>query len=602
MAVNQLTCRQVIFFSLFFCLFTVSRTDEVDENDDMDDNPERFYPTVMIAILVRNKEHVLPWFLEYLERLDYPKDRIALWIRSDHNTDDSIPMLKQWLAVVKNQYHSVDVQYEYSKEYEDERGPCDWSDERFTNVIKLRQAALDTARQIWADYVFMLDADVVLENSQTLTLLMNEQRTIVAPMLNASIGDTYSNFWGGMTDSGYYERSDDYFDMVHREIIGCLQVPMVHSALLINLRHLQTGQIAYYPAPENYDGPYDDIIIFAYSVKAAGLYMYVLNTEYFGKVLIPLDYYHTLQEERDHFTYVKLEADDADFIFEELGPRRYPVKRPPLVRSPHVDVKEVVPDKMAFDEIYMINLVRRPQRRERMLRSLKELGLQVTIFDAIDGRELNATYLEKLGVEMMDGYADPYAGRKLTMGEIGCFLSHYFIWKEILDKGLKTTLVFEDDVRFEPYFKTKLRRLLAEVEQLVPDWDLLYLGRKRLKLSEETYVKGSQSLVWPSYSYWTLSYILSDRGARKLLQQEPLRKMIPVDEYLPIMFDKHPEASWKEQFSPRDMIGLSAYPFLVFPTHYTGEQSYFSDTEDSVTISEEIISTTNKQHNNRDEL
>lgn len=35
--------------------------------------------TVMIAILVRNKEHTLPYFLTYLERLDYPKDRISLW-------------------------------------------------------------------------------------------------------------------------------------------------------------------------------------------------------------------------------------------------------------------------------------------------------------------------------------------------------------------------------------------------------------------------------------------------------------------------------------------------------------------------------------------
>jgi collagen beta-1,O-galactosyltransferase len=36
-------------------------------------------PTVMIAFLVRNKAHTLPYFLTLLERLDYPKDRISLW-------------------------------------------------------------------------------------------------------------------------------------------------------------------------------------------------------------------------------------------------------------------------------------------------------------------------------------------------------------------------------------------------------------------------------------------------------------------------------------------------------------------------------------------
>lgn len=36
-------------------------------------------PTVFIATLVRNKAHILPYFLTLLEQLDYPKDRISIW-------------------------------------------------------------------------------------------------------------------------------------------------------------------------------------------------------------------------------------------------------------------------------------------------------------------------------------------------------------------------------------------------------------------------------------------------------------------------------------------------------------------------------------------
>lgn len=36
-------------------------------------------PTVMIAILVRNKAHILPWFFGHLEKLNYPKNRISFW-------------------------------------------------------------------------------------------------------------------------------------------------------------------------------------------------------------------------------------------------------------------------------------------------------------------------------------------------------------------------------------------------------------------------------------------------------------------------------------------------------------------------------------------
>lgn len=36
-------------------------------------------PTVMIAVLARNKAHTLPYFLTLLERLEYPKNRLSLW-------------------------------------------------------------------------------------------------------------------------------------------------------------------------------------------------------------------------------------------------------------------------------------------------------------------------------------------------------------------------------------------------------------------------------------------------------------------------------------------------------------------------------------------
>lgn len=44
---------------------------------------------------------------------------------------------------------------------------------------------------------------------------------------------------------------------------------------------------------------------------------------------------------------------------------------------------------MGFDEIYMINLVRRPNRRRRMMLTLKELGIAAKPFDAIDGKYVN---------------------------------------------------------------------------------------------------------------------------------------------------------------------------------------------------------------------
>lgn len=69
-----------------------------------------------------------------------------------------------------------------------------------------------------------------------------------------------------------------------------------------------------------------------------------------------------------------------------------------------------------------------------------------------------------------------------------------------------------------------------------------YIGRKRMQVQQpEQSVDGVNNLVEADYSYWTLGYALSRRGARKLLAADPFTKMLPVDEFLPIMYNKHPK-------------------------------------------------------------
>lgn len=48
------------------------------------------------------------------------------------------------------------------------------------------------------------------------------------------------------------------------------------------------------------------------------------------------------------------------------------------------------------------------------------------------------------------------------------------------------------------------------------------------------------NLVEADYSYWTLGYVISLEGAQKLVGADPFGKMLPVDEFLPIMYNKHP--------------------------------------------------------------
>nr|XP_030142406.3 inactive glycosyltransferase 25 family member 3 isoform X1 [Taeniopygia guttata]XP_041575541.1 inactive glycosyltransferase 25 family member 3 isoform X1 [Taeniopygia guttata] len=448
--------------------------------------------------------------------------------------------------------------------YPDELGPKHWSDKRYENVMKLKQEALTYARQQQADYILFMDTDSILTNNQTLKFLMAQNKSVVAPMLDSQT--FYSNFWCGITPQGYYRRTADYFPTKNRQRVGCFRVPMVYATFLIDLRKEETLQLAFYPPHPNYTWAFDDIIVFAYSCQEAGVEVHVCNQHRFGYINVPVKAHQTLEDDRANFVHLTLEA---------------MVDGPPMQRSRHISLLPRPLTKMGFDEIFLINLVRRPDRRQRMLASLQELEIIPRVVDAVDGSTLNSTDIKVLGVDLLPGYYDPFSGRTLTKGEVGCFLSHYNIWKEIVSRRLERCVVFEDDVRFEAAFPARLQRLMEELEQAQQDWDLIYLGRKQVNDEDEAPVKGVRNLVVAGYSYWTLAYAISHHGARKLLATKPLSKMLPVDEYLPIMYDKHPNEDYKRHFSPRDLLVFSAHPLLVYPTHYAGDSNWLSDTETS---------------------
>lgn len=118
----------------------------------------------------------------------------------------------------------------------------------------------------------MLDADVLLTNPNVLDLLISKNETIVAPLLKSD--GMYSNFWAGMTEDYYYERTDEYEPILHRKKIGCFSVPMVHSAILIDLRRKISDFLTYDSKNlGSYDGPRDDIITFALGAKIFGWYI-----------------------------------------------------------------------------------------------------------------------------------------------------------------------------------------------------------------------------------------------------------------------------------------------------------------------------------------
>ncbi|MEQ2295960.1 Procollagen galactosyltransferase 1 [Ameca splendens] len=263
-------------------------------------------PRVVIALICRNSAHSLPLFLGAIERLNYPKDRLALWVATDHNMDNTTAILRDWLIQVQNYYHYVEWRPEDEPSaFEDEIGPKHWNNLRYEHVMKLRQAALNTAREIWADYLLMADCDNLLTDQDVLWKLMRENKTIVAPMLESRAA--YSNFWCGMTSQGYYKRTPAYMPIRRRERRGCFAVPMVHSTYLVDLRKEASSQLAFYPPHPEYSWALDDVIIFAYSARVADVQMYACNRDTYGYFPVPMRSHATMQDEAESFLHTHLE-------------------------------------------------------------------------------------------------------------------------------------------------------------------------------------------------------------------------------------------------------------------------------------------------------
>ncbi|CAG2220126.1 GLT25D [Mytilus edulis] len=245
------------------------------------------------------------------------------------------------------------------------------------------------------------------------------------------------------------------------------------------------------------------------------------------------------------------------------------------------------PDTLGFDKIYILNLERRPERRERIEKILAELKLDYSIFSAVDGRKLNPERLAELGVTILPGYEDMSLKRNMTYGEVGCTLSHYFIWKDMIANNYNKIWIIEDDASFFPMFRKQFSRAFADIEEFVPNWDLMFLARKPMEKEPESFVEGAKYAKWPGFSYWGLSYAITRGGVDKIMRQNPLRKLAPIDELLPIMYNRHPMPEWKKLFKKRDLIAVSIHPLLIVPSWWFGETECISDSEVSETVSPE---------------
>lgn len=180
--------------------------------------------------------------------------------------------------------------------------------------------------------------------------------------------------------------------------------------------------------------------------------------------------------------------------------------------------------------MFVLNLDRSKDRWEKASHVMREAGLEVQRFPAVDGRQLSIEELRRESTRIAT-FLQP-------RGVIGCYLSHKRFWNMVVDQDLDAAIVFEDDVELVDGFKEKLLSNMLKLRAEKPedqDFDVILLGaigrvHPQAKdaigsLFFSHYIGGKRPLkLINDYRYQprrpagTHAYMVSRKGAEKLLK------------------------------------------------------------------------------------
>jgi hypothetical protein len=269
-------------------------------------------PNVFLALLVKQKEAVLPLFLESLNDWDYPKENIFIYIRTNNNTDNTKELLEEWIEEYGDKYKGLIYNSEDVPEKVEKYDVHFWNGERFRVLGKIRQESMNQALLTDCEYYFVVDTDNFLF-PETLKELVKLDLPIVAPFLRYAVAlgenaDTpveaakreghmsryYSNYHDKVDDFGSIIPEDLYYKILNQEVRGLIECMCVHCTYLIKREYL--SELNYLEQSDRWE-----YMVFSNSARDKGITQYIDNRTIYGVLTLS----ENLGASRWWFNYLK---------------------------------------------------------------------------------------------------------------------------------------------------------------------------------------------------------------------------------------------------------------------------------------------------------
>ncbi|MDR0587602.1 MAG: glycosyltransferase family 25 protein [Burkholderiales bacterium] len=163
---------------------------------------------------------------------------------------------------------------------------------------------------------------------------------------------------------------------------------------------------------------------------------------------------------------------------------------------------------------FVVNLEKDKERRIAVEKELHRLNIPHIIFPAVYGADLSDDELLKV----YDQEKARLKKREVALSEIGCALSHYYIYQAMVNQNLPYALILEDDAVLADETPILLNELSRALDPNAPTVVLLsfarrYLARPALPLT-------STHTLFNVYGHavGTYAYCLTQRAAQHLMK------------------------------------------------------------------------------------
>jgi len=268
-------------------------TTYLPEKNLSDNNNTITNENIVIAILAKDKEIVLPFYLECIYNQTYNKKYIHLYIRTNDNKDNTNIILQNFIKKYGDEYASVYFDDSSISELLKQYSIHEWNTFRFNILGKIRQESINYAYKLNANY-FVANCDNFVIPTTIENMMKNKDAGVIAPMLKYKFykkdnnNNYYSNYHYDVFEDGFYKRNNKYFSILNYEITGLFRSCCVNCSYYIPYKYLPF--INY-----NDDSNRYEYIIFSDVLRKCNIPQYIDNTNKYG--------YLTFAETKEDFEY-----------------------------------------------------------------------------------------------------------------------------------------------------------------------------------------------------------------------------------------------------------------------------------------------------------